>query len=112
MHAQAKAIAGRPYAETAQRALLLSLLVMAAYLLLIAPALATPMGDVLCAVVDWIVFGNLGRGLATLAVLVVGVGAVLGKASWGMAITVAVGISVIFGAHDILNALTGVGTVC
>jgi type IV secretory pathway VirB2 component (pilin) len=74
-------------------------------------AYQTPMGYVLCDIVNWIIYGNLGRGLATLAVIVVGCGAVLGKVSWGLAMTVAVGISVIFGAENILNML-GVTASC
>ena len=73
----------------------------------------SPMGFVLCSVARWIIYGNLGRGLATLAIVVVGAGAMLGKVSWGLAITVAVGISVVFGAPDIVAALTGgSATVC
>jgi type IV secretion system protein VirB2 len=67
----------------------------------------SPMGFVLCSVAKWIIYGNLGRGLATLAIVVVGVGATLGKVSWGLAITVAVGISVVFGAPQIVSALMG-----
>jgi type IV secretory pathway VirB2 component (pilin) len=62
---------------------------------------------ILCNLAD-MVTGNLGRGLATCAVLTIGVGATLGKVSWGLAITVAVGISVIFNAPLVLLALTGV----
>jgi type IV secretory pathway VirB2 component (pilin) len=84
------------------------LLAIAAYLLLVAPALAagnsTPMGTVLCNIVQMFT-GNLGRGLATLAVIVVGVGATLGKVSWGLAITVAVGIAVIFNANGLVSLL-------
>lgn len=84
----------------------IAFLVAAAYLLVIYPALATdtPMGIVLCNIVDFI-YGNMGRGLATIAIIVVGVGATLGKVSWGLAITVAVGISVIFNAPTIADAL-------
>jgi type IV secretory pathway VirB2 component (pilin) len=64
----------------------------------------TPMGAVLCSVVAMI-YGNLGRGLATLAIIVVGIGATLGKTSWAMATTVGVGIAVIFNAHLIVGAL-------
>jgi len=67
----------------------------------------SPMGFVLCSVAKWIIYGNLGRGLATLAIVVVGVGATLGKVSWGLAITVAVGISVVFGSPSIVTALMG-----
>jgi type IV secretory pathway VirB2 component (pilin) len=69
-------------------------------------AIDTPMGYVLCQVVGFF-YGNLGRGLATMAVIVVGIGATLGKVSWGLAITVAVGISVIFSAPNILRLVTG-----
>ncbi len=64
----------------------------------------TPMGDVLCEIVD-MVYGNLGRGLATLAVVIIGVGATLGKTSWGLAMTVAVGIAVIFNAGTVVGYL-------
>ena len=74
----------------------------------------TPMGAVLCWVLAAI-YGNLGRGLCTLAVCVVGVGALLGKTSWGMAITVAVGTSIIaqagWIAGEMLGAATGAGGV-
>jgi len=66
----------------------------------------TPMGNVLCAVVDFM-YGNLGRGLATLAVITIGIGALLGKVSWGMAITVGIGIAVIFNAETITAMLLG-----
>jgi type IV secretory pathway VirB2 component (pilin) len=44
----------------------------------------TPMGDVLCTVTGWFT-GNTGKGLATVAITVIGIGALLGKVSWGMA---------------------------
>lgn len=68
----------------------------------------TPMGFVLCSIVK-MVYGNLGRGLATLAVIIIGVGATLGKVTWGLAMTVAVGISVIFNAGAIVDLLDGEG---
>lgn len=69
-------------------------------------AIDSPMGIVLCNIAS-IVYGNLGRGIATLAVVVIGVGATLGKTSWGLAMTVAVGIAVIFNAGNIVFAITG-----
>ncbi|MGE0755336.1 MAG: TrbC/VirB2 family protein [Alphaproteobacteria bacterium] len=92
-----------------RQALMFLLLTLSIYMLLIYPVFAasgtpTPMGTVLCAVVN-MVYGNLGRGLATLAIIIVGVGATLGKVSWGLAITVGVGISVIFNAGPIANLL-------
>src|SRR5687768_15476777 len=87
-----------------------SLLAVLFYTIVMAQAyaIATPMGAVLCTIV-YFVYGNLGRGLATLAVIIVGAGATLGKVSWGLAITVAIGISVIFNASGIVGQLTGVG---
>lgn len=83
---------------------------IAIYLIAATPAFAaalTPMGEVLCTVLDFI-HGNLGRGLATLAVIMVGVGAMFGKVSWGLAVTVGVGISIIFGSNTLAFLLLGV----
>jgi type IV secretory pathway VirB2 component (pilin) len=83
---------------------------LAAAVILLAPSMAhaanywTPMGFVLCQIAGFF-YGNLGRGLSTLAIIVVGVGATLGKVSWGLAVTVAVGIAVMGGANDILTLL-------
>lgn len=85
---------------------LLSLIVSA--LVFIVPEFAyaqtSPMGYVVCSVVG-IIYGNLGRGLAVLAVIVVGIGATLGKVSWGLALTVAVGIGTVFGAVPLVAFL-------
>ena len=99
-----------------------TVLTAATLLLLNAPAFAddpaaasagagSPMGAVLCTVVG-LVLGDIGRGLATLAVIVVGIGAMLGKVSWGMAMTVAVGIAVVFGAPAIVGLLGVNGGGC
>ena len=59
--------------------------------------------DVLCEVVGWFT-GSVGKGIATLAIIIIGVGALMGKVSWGMAIIVGVGVAVIFGAGEIVGA--------
>ncbi len=64
----------------------------------------TPMGAALCAVSGWFT-GNTGKGLATIAITVIGIGALLGKVSWGMAIIVGIGIAIIFGAAGIVDAM-------
>ena len=74
-------------------------------------ATTTAMGNVLCNIVN-IVYGNLGRGIASLAVVVVGIGATLGKTSWGLAMTVAVGIAVIFNAGVVVGYLGGGAVGC
>jgi type IV secretion system protein VirB2 len=61
-------------------------------------------GNVLCNVVEWFT-GKVGQGIATLAIIVIGVGALMGKVSWGMAIIVGIGVAVIFGAPAIVNEL-------
>lgn len=62
--------------------------------------------NVLCNVVGWFT-GSIGAGIATLAIIVIGIGALMGKVSWGMAIIVGLGVGVIFGAPTIVNALGG-----
>lgn len=66
------------------------------------------LGQVLCNVVAWFT-GRVGQAIATLAILVIGIGALMGKVSWGMAIIVGIGVGVIFGAPSIVHALGGVG---
>jgi type IV secretion system protein VirB2 len=56
--------------------------------------------------------GTTGKAIATIAVIAVGVGALLGKISWGMALIVALGIALIFGAASIVTALGGTGNKC
>lgn len=67
---------------------------------------AEPLTTALCAVVGWMT-GPTGGGIATLAVIIIGVGALLGKVSWGMAIIVGLGIATIFGAGELMNQLGG-----
>ena len=72
----------------------------------------TPMGNVLCTVVNWFT-GNTGKGLATIAITVIGIGALLGKVSWGMAIIVGIGVAIVFGASSIVNVMgAGVSNNC
>jgi type IV secretion system protein VirB2 len=63
-------------------------------------------GSLLCDVANWFT-GPVGAGIATLAILVVGIGALMGKVSWGMAIIVGIGVAVIFGADQIVRELNG-----
>lgn len=69
---------------------------------------AHAVGTVLCTMIRNEMFtGQLGKAIATIGVLIVGVGAALGKVSWTMAVTVAVGISAMFGARAIAGSLGG-----
>jgi type IV secretory pathway VirB2 component (pilin) len=63
----------------------------------------TPIGNIFCTIASWAT-GNTGKGLATIAITVIGIGALLGKVSWGMAIIVALGVALVFGASTLVNA--------
>lgn len=71
----------------------------------------TAISGVLCNVVGWFT-GTIGTAIATLAIIVVGIGALMGKVSWGMAIIVGIGVGVIFGAPNLVDALSDGGTSC
>ncbi len=64
------------------------------------------LGNLLCSVAGWFT-GTVGQGIATLAIIVIGIGALMGKVSWGMAIIVGLGVAVIFGADTIVGELSG-----
>lgn len=62
-------------------------------------------GELLCDVVGWFT-GSIGQGIATLSIIVLGIGALMGKVSWGAALTTGVGVATIFGAPDLVYELT------
>jgi len=66
----------------------------------------TPLSVVFCNVVGWFT-GTTGKGIATIAIIVIGVGALMGKVSWGMAIIVGIGIALIFGAASLVDSIGG-----
>lgn len=96
----------------------ISFLVMLSAIVVMLPDLAfaavtpteTVVGNMMCTVVGWFL-GNTGKGLATIAIIVIGIGALMGKVSWGMAIIVGLGISIIFGASALVNSLSGGGDI-
>ena len=51
--------------------------------------------------------GTLGKSIATIAVIVLGIGLFLGRISWPLAIATAVGIGLIFGAVSIIDWVSG-----
>src|SRR5690606_28286739 len=91
-----------------------TVLVLLTFLIINFPAMTyaagidTPMGSVLCRAVSWFT-GNTGKGLATIAITIIGIGALLGKVSWGMALIVGIGVAIVFGAAGIVDALDGAG---
>ncbi len=60
--------------------------------------------QVLCKVLT-VMQGSVGASLATIAVCMLGVGALLGKVQWNSALTVIIGIIVLFSASSILQVL-------
>lgn len=60
----------------------------------------------ICTIVNWFT-GSTGSAVATLGILVLGIGAVLGKVSWQMALIVTIGISIMFSGAQIVSGLTG-----
>ena len=66
----------------------------------------SPMSNALCTAATWIT-GNTGRGIATIGITVIGIGALLGKVSWGMAMIVGVGVAIVFGSTAIVRLLGG-----
>lgn len=59
----------------------------------------------LCSVVLWFT-GEMGQAIATLGILVLGLGALFGKVSWPMALITSFGISVMFMGGEIVEMLT------
>ena len=51
--------------------------------------------------------GTIGKGVAAFAIMFVGISLFMGKVSWGLAISTALGIGAIFGAAGIVKALGG-----
>lgn len=89
----------------------LTLALFAVYVVAMLPQTAAAQGTIgtlLCDVAGWFT-GQVGSGIATLAIIVIGIGALMGKVSWGMAIIVGIGVAVIFGAGVIVSELGGEG---
>lgn len=57
--------------------------------------------QVLCNVVNQLQSG-IGKGIATIGIIVLGIGLFLGKLSWPLALATALGIALIFGATSIV----------
>lgn len=51
--------------------------------------------------------GTFGKGIATIAIMVLGIMAMFGKLEWATAVKVIIGIAVTFGAASIVVWLTG-----
>lgn len=69
-------------------------------------ASSTGLTGVLCNVVQQLQ-GGLGKAIATIAIIVLGIGLFLGKLSWPLALITAIGIGMIFGAANIVDWIGG-----
>ena len=60
--------------------------------------------NVLCHVID-VIQGNTGKSISILVIISLAIGLFLGKVTWGVAIAVAVGMGVLFGANTLVGYL-------
>ena len=72
----------------------------------LAEASTDPIGDQLCVVVKTL-SGSTAKAVAIVALMSVGIGLFMGKVNWGVALTTACGVIVIFGAGSIVGFLGG-----
>ena len=56
-----------------------------------------------------VISGNIGKTIAVLVVVSVAIGLFVGKITWGVAIAVAVGMGVLFGAQGLVGLISGSG---
>lgn len=94
----------------AQIALISAILIVIPSILLAQTAQNSAVGGMICYIADNFL-GNAGRGIATIGISVLGVGAILGKITWIQAMIVGIGVAVLFGAPAIAVAL-GAWGVC
>lgn len=65
---------------------------------------ASAIANVLCNVTTTVIV-DVGRGIATLSIIVLGISALLGRATWAQGLTILAGIAIIFGAPGIALSL-------
>jgi type IV secretion system protein VirB2 len=70
-----------------------------------------PITNILCNAVN-LVTGNAGRAICVLVIISMGIMLFLGKVTWGLAIMVAVGMGVLFGANSVVTTLSGGQSPC
>jgi type IV secretory pathway VirB2 component (pilin) len=69
------------------------------------------LGGTICNVVRELQ-GPVARGLAAIAIIFLGFSLFLGKISWGIALALAIGIGAVFGAPQIVSALSDTEQTC
>ena len=62
--------------------------------------------EVICKAIEQLT-GPIGRAIAVLIIISLAIALFLGKVTWGLAIAVAVGLGILFGASNVVGILTG-----
>ncbi len=86
-------------------ALAISLIPDMAHAWAVVSAGTTDPGNIICNIGTY-ARGNVGKGVATVAVVSLGIGAAFGRASWTQAIMIMIGVTIVIGAAA---ALTSIG---
>lgn len=66
---------------------------------------ADDFGKAICTIPEAVITGSIGRAIATIGIIIIGIMATLGRITWTQAMVVGVGISVIFGAAALAGML-------
>lgn len=68
--------------------------------------------NVVCNVVKQLT-GPIGQAISTVAVIFIGIGLFMGKISWGLALGIAIGMAMLFGAENVVGWISGnTGLTC
>ena len=103
---------------TSDAAWQMSILFMLTVAVILAPELASADGysttddgisNVLCLIVTKLT-GPIGKTIGIIALVVLGISVFMGKVSWTLALSTALGITFIFSAGKIINWLSSTGT--
>lgn len=62
--------------------------------------------------IAYVTQSNVAKGIASIAVIMLGINAMIGKVSWATALLIAVGIAVVFNANNILCSIVGMIGSC
>ena len=68
-----------------------------------------PVNDALCHIA-WALIGTTGKGMMTISVIIIGIGAAFQKISWNQAGILGVGIAMVFGSTALIANFTGATT--
>jgi len=85
---------------------LVTFLLINNYEIALAASTTDPIGQQLCSIIN-IIQGNTVRAIAIAALISIGIGLFMGKVNWGVALTTAVGVIILFGAPNLISFLSG-----